>query len=145
LRASWLFRRREADRDPWALAAALVAVAFGIVTIFVGGKTSFGGPAARAAAGNIVPFVLWFNFVAGFAYVIAGCGVFLWKRWAAQLSAVIAIATIAVFSALVIHIFLGGEFEARTIGAMTIRSLVWIVIAIAMCRAFECFPRLMNR
>jgi hypothetical protein len=105
----------------------------------------FGGPAARAAAGNIVPFVLWFNFAAGFAYVIAGCGIFLWKRWAAQLSAVIAIATIAVFGALVVHIFLGGEFEARTIGAMTIRGLVWIVIAIAPCRAFECFPRLMNR
>lgn len=132
------------SRPLWALAAALVAAAFGIVTVFVGGKTLFGGPAAWAAAGNIVPFVLWFNFAAGFAYVIAGCGIFLWKRWAAQLSAVIAIATIAVFGALVVHIFLDGAFEARTIGAMTIRSLVWIVIAIAMCRAFECFPRLMN-
>ena len=27
-----------------------------------------------------VPFVLWFNFVAGFAYVMAGVGLFLWKR-----------------------------------------------------------------
>ena len=51
-----------------------------------------GGPAERAAAGNIVPFVLWFNFIAGFAYVIAGCGLFLWKHWAAVLSAAIAIA-----------------------------------------------------
>ena len=77
-----------------AAVAALVAVAFGIVTIIVGGKTLFGGPAERAAAGNIVPFVLWFNFIAGFAYVIAGIGLFLWQRWGAQLSALIAIATL---------------------------------------------------
>jgi hypothetical protein len=76
-------------RPRWAIAVALIAVAFGIVTIIVGGKTLFGGAEQRAAADNIVPFVLWFNFVAGFAYVIAGFGLFLWKRWAAQLSAAI--------------------------------------------------------
>ena len=122
------------SRPRWAAVAAVVAVAFGIVTIIVGGKTLFGGPAERAAAGNIVPFVLWFNFIAGFAYVVAGCGVFLWRRWAAQLSAAIAIGTVAVFVVLGIHIFLGGAFEARTIGAMTVRSLVWIVIAVGVCR-----------
>ena len=62
---------------------ALVAIAFGIVTIAVGGKTLFGGAYERDAAGNIVLFALWFNFVAGFAYVIAGLELFLWKRWAA--------------------------------------------------------------
>ena len=132
------------SRPRWAIAAALIAVAFGIVTVFVGGKTLFGPPAERAAAGNIVPFVLWFNFFAGFAYIIAGCGVFLWKPWAAQLSAAIAITTIAVFAALGVYIFLGGAFEVRTIGAMTVRSLVWAVIAIGMCRALECFPRPTN-
>ena len=109
-------------RPRWAIAVALIAVAFGIVTIIVGGKTLFGGAEQRAAAGNIVPFVLWFNFVAGFAYVIAGFGLFLWKRWAAQLSAAIAAATVAVFIAFGIHIFLGGAFESRTVGAMIIRS-----------------------
>lgn len=133
------------SRPRWALAAALIAVAFGIVTVFVGGKTLFGPLTERVAAENIVPFVLWFNFIAGFAYIIAGCGVFLWKRWAAQLSAVIAIATMAVFAALGVYIFLGGAFEVRTIAAMTVRSLVWIAIAIGMYRALECFPRPTNR
>jgi hypothetical protein len=128
-------------RPRWAIAVALIAVAFGIVTIIVGGKTLFGGAEQRAAAGNIVPFVLWFNFVAGFAYVIAGFGLFLWKRWAAQLSAAIAVATMAVFIALVVHIFLGGMFEVRTVGAMIIRSAVWIVIAASACRAHRCFRR----
>jgi hypothetical protein len=126
-------------RPGWALAAALVAVAFGIVTIVVGGRTLFGGPSVAAAAENIIPFVLWFNFIAGFAYVAAGVGLFLWKPWAAQLSALVALATIAVFFALGMLILLGGAFEMRTVGAMSIRSLVWIVIALAACRALRCF------
>ena len=128
----------------WPAILALVAIVFGIVTIIVGGKTLFGGTEVRIAAGNILPFVLWFNFIAGFAYVIAGVGLFLWKRWAAQLSAAIAAATIAVFVAFSIHIFLGGTFEARTVGAMIIRSVVWIVIAVSACRALGCFQRGMS-
>ncbi len=128
-----------AARPRWAIVAGLVAVAFGLVTIAVGGRTLFGGPAVAAEAGNIVPFVLWFNFIAGFAYVTAGVGLFLWQRWAAQLAAAIALATVAVFVALALHIRLGGAFEMRTIGAMTIRSLVWIVLAVPACRALGCF------
>ena len=48
---------------------AVVTVLFGLLTVLSGGRTLFGGEAARLAAGAIVPFVLWFNFVAGFAYV----------------------------------------------------------------------------
>ena len=114
----------------WAAVLALVAIAFGAVTIVVGGKTLFGDVEVRSAAGNIVPFVLRFNFVAGFAYVIAGIGLLLWKRWAVHLSAAIAVATIAVFIALGIHILVGLAFEARTVGAMIIRSAVWVMIAV---------------
>lgn len=67
----------ERRRPRWAAILALVATVFGIVTIIVGGKTLFGAANERTAAGNIVPFVLWFNFIAGFAYVIAGFGLFL--------------------------------------------------------------------
>lgn len=114
----------------WAAVLALVAIAFGGVTIVVGGRTLFGGMEVRSAAGNIVAFVLWFNFVAGIAYVIAGIGLLLRKRWAAYLSTAIAVATIVVFIALGIHIFIGLAFEARTVGAMIIRSAVWVMIAV---------------
>ena len=113
----------------WTVALALVAILFGAVTIAAGGRTLMGGVEARAAAGNIVSFVLWFNFVAGFAYVIAGIGIFLSRRWAAYLSVAIAVATIAVFMALGIHILAGLAFEVRTVGAMIVRSAVWIAIA----------------
>jgi hypothetical protein len=123
------------------MAAAPVAVLFGVVTVIVGGKTLFGGLDERAAAGHFVPFVLWFNFIAGFAYIIAGIGLLLWKRRAAQLSAVIALATVLVFMAFGAHILLGGAFEMRTVGAMIIRSAVWLVIAAAACRALGCVQR----
>ncbi len=131
-------------RPAWALAAAAVAALFGLVTIIVGGRTLLqlaGGEAGAA----IVPFVLWFNFLAGFAYVAAAAGLAAWKRWAALLSAVIAIATILVFTAFGIHVLLGGAFEPRTVGAMALRSVIWIVIAAAACRAFGYWPGAQGR
>ena len=128
---------RSARRPPLAIVLALVAIVFGIVTIAIGGKTLFSSAEERGAAGNIVPFVLWFNFCAGVAYVVAGLGLFLWKWWAAHLSTAIAVATVAVFVAFGIHIVFGGAFEMRTVGAMTIRSAVWIVIAISAHRALR--------
>src|SRR5664279_1988869 len=126
-------------RPRWAIAAGILAVLFGVVTVFEGGRMLFGRPEIRASAGNIVPFVLWFNFIAGFAYLMAGVGLLLWKRWAAQLSAGIALTTLAVFAAFGIHVALGGAFEARTVGAMMLRSIVWIAIAMFSCRALGCF------
>ncbi len=122
-------------RPRWVAPAAIAAIAFGVVTVVVGGKTLFGTPADRAAAGNIVPFVLWFNFIAGFAYMAAGVGMLTWRAWAAALSALIAIATSGVFIALGAYIALGGPFEARTVAAMTVRSIVWIGLAVALRRA----------
>lgn len=51
-------------RPRWALVAAIVAVLFGILTVLSGGRALFGNDTARAAVGNAVAFVLWFNFVA---------------------------------------------------------------------------------
>ena len=71
-----------AQRNVWNGMMAVIAIAFGLVTIKEGGTVLFGNEAARTAAGNYVPFVLWFNFLAGFAYVIAGAGLWLQRRWA---------------------------------------------------------------
>jgi hypothetical protein len=110
-------------------AVAMVAVLFGLLTIFSGGRTLFGGEAARGAAGAIVPFVLWFNFGAGFAYVACGWGLWGRRRWSVQLAVLIAVATAAVFAAFGIHALTGGAYEARTVGAMTLRTLIWTAIA----------------
>lgn len=128
-------------RPRWAVAAGLFAIAFGMVTVGVGGRTLFGGPAVAAAAGDIVPFVLWFNFGAGFAYIVAGIGLLAWRAWAATLAAAIALSTIAVFAAFGVHVLLGGAYEARTVGAMAVRTLLWTGIAAAAWNAFGGFGR----
>ena len=56
--------RSSASWSLWSVAA--VAVVFGALTILSGGTVLFGGDAAREAAGKVVPFVLWFNFLSGF-------------------------------------------------------------------------------
>jgi hypothetical protein len=125
-------------RPRWAVIAAGGAVAFGVLTVLSGGQALFGGEAARAAVGDAVAFVLWFNFVAGFLYVLAGTGLFLWRRWAAQVSAIIAGATLVVFAAFGWHVITGGAFEMRTVGAMILRSGIWSAIAVGACREFGC-------
>lgn len=131
-------RNAVSSRPWWAWLAGGIAVAFGIATILSGGRVLFGGEAARASAGAYVSFVLWFNFAAGFAYVVAGAGLLLWRPWAARLSLAIAAATVAVAIAFAIHVLGGGAFEMRTVGAMALRGAVWIIIAGLACWALGC-------
>lgn len=114
--------------------AAGVAVVFGALTILSGGKVLFGGPAAQAAAGDAVSFVLWFNFLSGFAYVLAGVGIAMGRRWAALLAVAVAVAIAAVFALFGLHVLQGGAFEMRTVGAMTLRLVVWVAIAAVAMR-----------
>lgn len=116
---------------------SVVAIAFGLLTIKEGGTVLFVDEAARTAAGNYVPFVLWFNFLAGFAYVVAGAGLWLQKRWAVWLAGYIALATVVTFAALGIYIYAGGLYEQRTLIAMSLRSMVWIVIAVVAISALR--------
>ncbi|MBP7586769.1 MAG: hypothetical protein KBA72_02370 [Thermoanaerobaculia bacterium] len=117
-------------RSPWIWAISFVAISFGLLTIRAGDTVLFGSAAARSAAGHYVPFVLWFNFLAGFAYVIAGVGLWLERRWAAWLAVVVAAATALVFAAFGVHVLAGGAYELRTVVAMSLRTLVWTAIAV---------------
>jgi hypothetical protein len=123
-----------AERGAWRVLASGVALAFGLLTIREGGNVLFGTEAARRAAGHYVPFVLWFNFIAGFAYVIAGAGLWTRRHWARHLAVLIAAATALTFVAFGVHVYAGGAYEQRTIVAMALRTLVWTVIAVVAHR-----------
>lgn len=88
----------------------------------------FAGGVARSAAGHSLPFVLWFILLTGFADIAADAGLWLEQRWAAWLAVGIVVATAMGFVALGIHAATGGAYEARTVVAMTLRSLVWAAI-----------------
>ncbi len=133
--------RSSADLRPrWLFPVALLAGAFGVATIVSGGRVLFGSDATRAEAGHVVPFVLWFNFLAGFAYLGAGFGIALGRRWSGMVSAGIAAATAVVFLAFGLHVLAGGAFESRTAAAMTLRLAVWVAIAVAVCRRLGWMP-----
>ena len=119
---------------------AIAAIVFGIVTVWTGGRALFGSLETRADFGNVVPFVLWFNFLAGFVYIVAGAGLLLSRRWAVHTSLLVAVSTILVFVAFGVHVIGGGAFERRTIGALTIRSLFWIAVAIVSKHAMKRTP-----
>ena len=110
-------------------AVAAVALVFGLLTIVSGGQVLFGAEAARQAAGNYLPFVVWFNFLAGFAYVAAAAGLATGQPWAARLALAIAAATALAFSVFGLFVLGGAPFEARTAGAMTLRTALWAGIA----------------
>ncbi len=129
---------RATDRS-WLLSAlALFAIAFGVATVFAGARVLFGDEAARVEAGAYVPFVLWFNFLSGFVYLAIGAGLLRRRRWAACAAAALAAGITIVFVVFGFHIAAGGPFEARTVAAMTFRSVVWIVIAIVAQRRIGC-------
>jgi hypothetical protein len=107
-----------------------VAIAFGALTVFSGGRALFGGAEAAAAVGNAVPFVLWFNFLAGFAYVLTGFGLWRRARWAVRAAALLAATTAAVALAFGVQVMGGVAYEARTVGALALRLLFWMVVAI---------------
>ena len=112
----------------WLRGASVLAVLFGLMTLKEGGTVLWGSEAARTAAGAYVPFVLWFNFLAGFAYVAAGLALWWRQRWAVWLALGIALATALVFAALGVHVLNGGAYETRTVAAMALRTTVWLAI-----------------
>ena len=116
-------------RAIWMRVISLIAIGFGLLTLQEGGAVLFVDGAARQAAGHYVPFVLWFNFLAGFAYIVAGVGLWMRRRWAMWLAVAIAVASALVFLAFGVHVALGGAWERRTAAAMTLRTLVWAGIA----------------
>ena len=103
-----------------------IAILFGIDTLVSGGRALFELHGTENSAAKIVPFVLYFNFTAGFAYIVAGAGLALRRPWAPLFAAAIAASTIIVFVVLGIWIAVGNAYEARTIAAMSLRTVFWL-------------------
>ena len=123
------------QRRGWLISSlSIVAILFGVMTVKEGGSVLLGNEEAVAAAGNYVPFVLWFNFLSGFAYIATGVGLWLQQSWAVWLAVAIAATTTLIFAAFGMYINSGGAYEQRTILAMSMRTVVWFVIAGATTR-----------
>jgi len=119
----------------WRRGLALAALIFGIVTLFKGGSVIFGPDGARQAVGDYVPFVVWFNFLAGFFYVAGAYAIWAAKQWARPLALSIGLATLAIGVAFAIHALRGGAFSLQTVGALPLRLGFWLFIAYKLPKA----------
>jgi hypothetical protein len=107
-----------------------LAVGFGLLTLFSGGTVLFGSDESRAAAGAIVLWVLWFNFLSGAVYIVAGAGIFLARPWGRTLARLLAAAILVVLAAYLWHIGTGEPWEERTLGALALRLGFWVALAL---------------
>ena len=109
-----------------------VAIIFGVLTVYSGANALFGSTQAKAAAGNVVLFVLWFNFLGGFGYVLTASGLMLKRQWGVWGAMLLAVLTALVSLAFAMHIFGGAPYEQRTVVAMGIRLGFWSLVAWAV-------------
>ena len=119
----------------WLKAGGVFVFVFGLVTLLQGGKLLFSDSVEWPA--GVVPFVLIFNFCAGFLYLLAGVGLFKTALWSRKLVFFLAVSNLLVFAALFFHIYSGGEYMTRTLAAMTLRSLVWIALSLVLIQSFK--------
>ncbi len=114
---------------------ALLALIFGVMTVFSGGSVLFGPDETRNLAGAVVPLVLWFNFLAGFAYILGAVLIWRGHKQAPNLAILIAGATLLVGLIFAFKTLTGTAFEPRTIAALILRFFVWAIIALALIRS----------
>lgn len=122
--APWSHRQKRIVR-----LASVVAMFFGGLTIVSGGLALFGSGTTRTLFGDVVQPVLWFNFLSGFAYALAGTGMRAGKRWSVWLSATIFLSILCSGIVLGLHIVDGGAYEVRTVAAMIVRGATWFTIS----------------
>src|SRR5690606_41553998 len=77
----------------WTRPAAIAAAVFGAATVASGAGVLFGPKEVKAAAGAVVQFVLWFNFLAGFAYLVGAYALYRGLRCARGAVALYVLAT----------------------------------------------------
>lgn len=99
------------------------------MTVAASSGVLFGPETARELAGDVVPFVVRFNFLAGFAYLAAAPGLWRGRPWGRALAIAIALATAGAGLAFAVAALSGTPVEPRTGAALAFRFAVWSAIA----------------
>ncbi|MDO9276838.1 MAG: hypothetical protein Q7T92_14995 [Lutibacter sp.] len=110
--------------------AAIVLIAFALLTLFLSGSVIFDWFGIRAKEGNYVLPVVWANFISSILYLFAAYGFIKLKTWSFELLSVSVVILIIGFFGLYAHIFAGGLYETKTIGAMLFRITVTLAFTV---------------
>jgi len=107
---------------------ALVAILFGLVTVFAGTRVLLG-----TDPGYIVfrPLLIY-NTVMGFAYIVAG--IMTWRSLVRgrQAAAAIFVLNLLVLAAIGTLYATGGAVAVESVRAMTLRSVVWFALFVGL-------------
>ncbi|WP_372637609.1 hypothetical protein [Fodinibius sp.] len=106
-------------------ASAVTAVAFGVVTVFVGGQTLMGYSDPGYTV--FLPLLI-FNTLMGLVY--AGAGYVIWRDLHSGLSAAktVLLLSLAAFVFIVILYQTGGNIAVESIKAMSFRTAIWLIL-----------------
>jgi len=110
--------------------AAIVLIAFGLVTLYLSSSVIFDWFGMRAKEGNYVLFVVWANFISSILYLAAAYGFIKQIKMTFHILSLSASILIIAFVGLFIHIFFGGIYEIKTIGAMTGRIILTLAFVL---------------
>jgi hypothetical protein len=114
--------------------SAVVAALFGLATLFAGGRVLFG---LGEAGYVVVPAVLLFNTIMGVFYLLAAVLIVRSPEVGRIAAGAIAIVNLAVLTLIVVHRASGGIVANETLGAMTLRTVVWLGIFALMSRSLR--------
>jgi uncharacterized membrane-anchored protein len=103
--------------------AAILAFILGLLSIKEGGSVLLG---LSTKDYTVLPWLVWYNVVLGFASVIAGIGLWLRRAWGVRFSATIVSLHGLVLMILVILYAFREAVAVFSIMAMLFRTIVWV-------------------
>jgi hypothetical protein len=99
----------------------IVLTAFALLTLFLSSSVIFDWFGIRAKEGNYVLFIVWANFISSIFYLVAVYGLIKFKKWSYQLLGGSVFILVIALIGLLFHIYSGGLYETKTVGAMIFR------------------------
>ncbi len=106
--------------------AAVVALIFGLLTIFAGGSVILDLFGMRAREGNYVSYVVWASFLTGIIYIFAAYGFFKYKIWTKTILKYAIYILIAGFAGLIVWILQKEPYETAIIFKLSFRVLLTV-------------------
>ena len=112
--------------------AAAVGALFGALAVLAGSRVLIGLDVPDYV---VLPWLVWYNVGAGLFGVAVAIGVWLGRSWATTAAVALAAAHGAVLTVLIVLRGGGVALANDSLGAMTLRTLVWSAIALVARRA----------
>ena len=107
--------------------AAFILTAFALLTLYLSSSLIFDLNGVRAEEGDYVLIVVWANFICSILYLFSAYGFMKAKKQTILYLGVAILVLLSAFILFGIHIYTGGIYMTKTIGAMIFRILVTVI------------------